>query len=181
MNNQYSGRHPFFNALLINTLRKFITYLLLFIFILLFSYCSRNPEAINIGMVTKLKTTPEHILNIGPESHSFFENNLQLKNHQHFPGKIFLLFDTVYTSVVDHPPRNRYDDFMVKNALFLNERVSDKNLTSLFFLANDMYIYRTIIPEDKFDQAILVDIASRDSLKISEYFNQQRMKDLIIK
>jgi hypothetical protein len=148
---------------------------------MLLTYCKNDPEGTQIGMVTRLNTTPEKVLNIGPESHAFFENSLQLKHYQHYPGKTFLLFDTVYTSVVNHPPRNRYDEFISKNATFINEKVSDKNLTSLLFLSNGIYIYRTIIPEDKFDQAILIDIAGEDSLKIATYFDQQRMKDYIIK
>lgn len=147
---------------------------------LLLSFCNRNSDTVTIGMGAQLLVSPDSIIPQQVTIVNFFEQYLKIAKYEHYSGKTVKLFDTVYTSVINHSPISKYDEFLTKGAIFLKEQ-SEDNLTSLLFRSGDVFIYRTIVPEEKFHQVILVDIAGRDKAKIAGYFEAQKIKSFLRK
>lgn len=156
-----------------------IKYVPVFIVMIFFFSCAPKPETVNIGLRTKLLTSDNTVLPPQEALSEFFINHLKLADHSHYPGKFFLLFDTVYSSAISVSQKRKDDILIPEKANVIGKKRNDNDQESFFYRNGKFFIYRTMIPEKDFRQIILVDIASKDSTKISGYFADQKMNTII--
>lgn len=143
-----------------------------------FVACSSEPPGVLIGFSTELRLRNENRIHMTEEDYKFFAGILQTDPKNHFSGKKYLAFDTIYTST----QRKLSSDPI--SALSNNDgvrviAVQKEKFSSVFYSKRGLFIYRTFIPETAHKQTVIVDVASTDSTKISEYFYSSKVNSLI--
>ena len=114
-----------------------------------------------------------------PEN-SLFNEFLRLEGYPHYPGKIIVSEDTIFTSTFGRYPVKARAVFLPKQAQLLEERIPDDGHESIFYKTGNKFVYRTIVPEEDFEQYILVDRLSADSAKIVNSFSQNETSNIIL-
>lgn len=156
-------------------------YYLIFLILFAFLSCSQNTDSVNIGLKVKLLASKSQVLPLQAEFDSLFVNHLISNEFPHYPGKTFLLFDTIFTSTLLQKSSDDYSFLPGQDAVLINKKMPKNGLLSLLFRDDDFYVYRTVIPENDQKQVIIADILSRDSTKISRYFTSQKIEGYIKK
>jgi hypothetical protein len=141
--------------------------------------CGEKQPSLNIGLQTGLLASPGDVIQDQATTLPFFENFLKSPNHAHYPGKTVMLFDTVYTSAITTIAAPGEEYYLPAQSVILGVQPLNESLVSLLARSGELFIYRTIIPEPGFKQVILADIASKDSLKIAQYFTEQKLSGFI--
>lgn len=159
-------------------MKKSISILVLIILII---SCKQSEQYVQIGLKTKLVAGEESILPLSDNMKIMFEQYLKIDDLPHYPGKILMLFDTIYTSTLstDQVPEKIF--FLPDSATLFNDTHFDNDRLSLLIRANNAWIYRTIVPEKEFKQIIMVDLISHDSAKISRYYTEQLVNLYLVK
>lgn len=153
---------------------------ILYVLILLTTACVQTDNAVQVGLQTRLNTKPANVVAFTDVQLQFYEDVLLMKERSHFPGKICADFDTVYTSSVRAEPPISIGQLLPENANLLSQRENPENFDVIFFESNGYFVYRTLVPEKKFKQFIVLDVAKKDSILVRHYFNKEMMNDLII-
>jgi len=140
--------------------------------------CSGEPHGILIGFSTELRLRHDNRIEMTQKDYKLFTGVLQSDSKNHFSGKKYLAFDTIYTST----QRKLNSDPI--SALYNNDEVMvievrQQKFTSVFYAKNGWFIYRTFIPETAHKQTIIVDVASVDSAKIADYFYSSKIETII--
>ncbi len=153
----------------------------MFFIIIIIAGCVQKPEGEPIGFSTRLAIENEGKLTMTERRFDFFQNTLQGDPDFHFSGKLLIAFDTIFTSTLqrsigDNPAA------MIENedSVFIFA-VNQSDFPSVFFRRHEWFIYRTFVPEPDHRQTIILDVADKDSMKISSYFAHQKMNEIIIK
>jgi hypothetical protein len=149
--------------------------------ILIVSGCVQEPPGIPAGFSTSLDVGKDGRLYMTERQYAFFNNTLQGDPDFHFSGKLFLAFDTIYSSTLQRsigndPAAMLADD---KSSVILAE--NETGYPSLFFQRNGWFIYRTFVPEPAHRQTVILDVAGKDSAKIASYFHSNKMNQIIIR
>jgi len=147
--------------------------------IIIMQSCNDEPQTVEIGMQTNLITNESAVLKPSGKTQSIFNNYLKLKDYKHFPGKVFTIFDTVYTSTLELFPVQSKSMFLPEGAGLIDSK-SGKNVTeSLLFKVRNRFIYRMAIPEEEFKHFIIIDIPGTDSAKITSYYFEDKLENIV--
>jgi hypothetical protein len=132
--------------------------------------CSSEPSGIPIGFSTELRLKKEDRLFMTERNYKFFTDILQTDSKSHFSGKMYLAFDTIYTSTLQRSigtnPMVMYTDY---EADLIHDTIN-QGLRSMLFFRNGWFVYRTFVPEPAHKQTVVIDVAGTDSTKIAGYF-----------
>jgi hypothetical protein len=145
------------------------------------SSCTRKVETVNIGFRTKIVASKSNVIPFRSETDSIFATCLKSKAFPQYLGKIFMLFDTVFTSTITYDFSGDYSNLLDMDKILINENENNLDFKSLLYRTDGYYVYRTLIPEKDQKQLIIADITSRDSVKIKGYFTSQKLKGSIVK
>ena len=160
---------------------QFILFLFTIIGSIFVSCNSETNEKIQIGLETNIIATDRDILSGNSVDSTVFKEYLQIDKLQHYPGKAFVLFDTLYTSTVDNLNPSNVLDYMKQGEVsFINMNADHKrSIYKLILKKRDRFIYRVIVPEELKQQSILIDFVSSDSSLVASYFKEERISKLI--
>ncbi len=140
--------------------------------------CSHRKNAIPIGLETEVAATEQDILPFDAYPPEIFDSVLVLENKMHYQGKTLVLYDTLYTSVVqDTKPAGVVQ--AIKRGDYDIINMQTKKDVAMLLKRNGMYIYRVIVPETVKTQSILIDVASPDSAKIARYYDNHRTQQIL--
>jgi hypothetical protein len=157
---------------------KVITF---FFAVVLIYGCVQEPPGIPAGFSTSLDVGKDGRLYMTERQFAFFKTTLQGDPEVHFSGKLFLAFDTIYSSTLlrsigSDPGAMLAED---KSSVILAENRAE--YPSVFYTRNGWFIYRTFVPESAHRQTVILDVAGKDSAKIAAYFQSAKMNEIIIR
>ncbi len=157
------------------------TLLQFFIFLVLFALvtCSGEPAGIAVGFSTELRLRKESRVPMNEWNYRIFTDVLQVDPATHFSGKLYVAFDTIYTSVVKKVVGN---DTLISSYLpedCLIYQTDNQSFMSVFYQRKGWFVYRTIAGEPAYRQVVILDVAGRDSATIAGYFEERETRKLI--
>lgn len=143
------------------------------------SSCSSEPPGIPVGFSTELRLRKESRIQMNDRNYRVFTDVLQVDPKTHFSGKLYLAFDTLYTSVIKKVVGN---DTEISHYLPEDGTVYQteyQSVMSAFYQRKGWFVYRTIAPEPAYRQVVIIDVVGRDSASITGYFETGETRKLI--
>lgn len=152
--------------------------LFIFVLALVLVACSSEPPGVPVGFSTELRLRNENRLNMTNWNYRFYTGILQSDARSHLSGKMYLAFDTIYTSTlrkINHDPVLMLSND--KNVTVYDFRSDD--YPSVFYSKREWFIYRTLVSELAYKQTVIIDVAGTDSTIIAGYFYSSKVNSLI--
>jgi hypothetical protein len=158
-------------------MKKILTIFFIHFFI---AGCTNEGSGILIGYNTRLMLEKEDLLIIPERQQEFFRSFLQADPLTHFSGKVFLDFDTIYTSTIKRNVATDPAAMLKADTLVKIYQVHARQTPfAIFYSKQGRFIYRTFFPEPAHQQTIIVDVAGFDSAVVRSYFNELKIQSLV--